>query len=106
MFKNSLYNCALKYVARTNADIHNLCRSMGSTDPEFLGTTPQYQFAFFGPDMDNAIRVQLPLVEFPPARQEDFVFFTHPTQGEPKPPPPESPPEPKEQREEVLVDDL
>jgi hypothetical protein len=74
--KNSLYNCQLKFVAKTNADIHNLCRSMGRTEPDFLGTTPQYQFAFFGPNMDEAVRAKLPLVEFARARQEDVDFFT------------------------------
>ncbi|MGC2409560.1 MAG: DUF4145 domain-containing protein [Methyloceanibacter sp.] len=62
--RNSIYGVALKFVARTNADIHNLCRSMGTTEPDFLGTVPQYQFAFFDPNMREAELVKLPLVEF------------------------------------------
>jgi len=73
---NSLYNCALKFVARTNADIHNLCRSMGTTEPDFLGTVPQYHFAFHSPALQSAVLVKLPLVEFARARQEDIAFFT------------------------------
>ncbi len=35
--RDSIYtNTALKFVARTTADIHNLCRSMGNTQPDFL----------------------------------------------------------------------
>jgi len=98
--KQSLYNCVLKFVARTNADIHNLCRSMGMTEPEFLGTTPQYQFAFFGPDMDTAVRVKLPLVEFARARREDIDFFSRRASASP---PPEE--EPEEERQ-PSIDDL
>ena len=62
--KDSIYtNTALKFVAHTSADIHNLARSMGRTTPEFLTTTPQHQFAFFGPNMQEAVRVKVPLVE-------------------------------------------
>ena len=63
--RNSLYtNTALKFVARTSADIFNLCRSMGETEPSFLNTLPQYHFGFFGPNMRSATEVKLPLVEF------------------------------------------
>ena len=37
---------------------------MGSTEPDFLGTINQYEFAYFGPNMQTAIKVKFPLVEF------------------------------------------
>jgi len=96
--RNSLYtNTALKFVARTSADIHNLCRSMGTTEPDFVNTLPQYQFAFFGPSMESAVKVKLPLVEFAHARQEDIRFFTAKKEqpkakAKPGTPPPEDEP--------------
>jgi hypothetical protein len=36
---------------------------------------PLHHFAFFGPNMMKAEKVQLPLVEFATARQEDLAFF-------------------------------
>ena len=63
--RNSLFtNTALKFVASTIGDIFNLCRLMGTTEPGFLSTIPQYHFAFFGPNMTTAQLVRLPLVEF------------------------------------------
>jgi hypothetical protein len=34
------------------------------TDPEFLSTLNRFEFAYYGPDMDKAIKVKFPLVEF------------------------------------------
>jgi hypothetical protein len=63
--RHSIYtNTAIKFVARTSADIHNLSRAMGSTEPSFIGTLKQYEFAYFGPDVEAAMRVKFPLVEF------------------------------------------
>lgn len=76
--RSSLYNCVLKFVARTNADIHNLCRSMGTTETDFLTTVPQYQFAFHQPNMNSAKLVKLPLIEFAPSKREDLAFFSNP----------------------------
>lgn len=63
--RHSMYtNMAVKMTANTSADIHNLCRSMGTTDPDFITTLGAYEFAFFGPNMRQAIKVKLPFVDF------------------------------------------
>jgi hypothetical protein len=63
--RGSIYtNTALKFAAHTSEDIHALCRSMGTTTTDFIGTLAQYEFAFFGPGSDRAMRTKLPLVEF------------------------------------------
>jgi hypothetical protein len=63
--RGSIYtNATLKFAARTSEDIYALCRSMGRTEQDFIQTLPQYEFAYFGPDMDTAIKVKFPLVEF------------------------------------------
>jgi len=49
---------------------------MGTTEPAFLNTLPQYHFGFFGPNMRSAVQVKLPLTE--------FVNAQH-TQGQPAP---------------------
>lgn len=59
-----LTNTALKLVAKTSAEIHDLLRSMGRTDAEFINTLRQYEFAFFGPNMTHAQRVKFPLMDF------------------------------------------
>jgi len=70
--RNSLYtNTGLKFVARTSADIHNLCRSMGTTAPDFINTLKQYEFGFFGPNMQQAARVRLPLMEWKAGRMDE-----------------------------------
>ena len=62
--RDSIYtNTALKFVARTSADIHNLCRNMGKTEPEFISTLKQFEFAYFGPNMEQAVKAKLPLVD-------------------------------------------
>jgi hypothetical protein len=76
--RNSLYNCALKFVARTNADIHNLARSMGATEPYQLGTVPKYHFAFFSPDLQTAELVKFPLIKVAPTAKEDIAHFSRP----------------------------
>lgn len=63
--RHSMYtNMAIKMVANTSADIFNLCRSMGKTEADFITTLGHYEFAFFGPGMQSAKKVKLPLVEF------------------------------------------
>lgn len=109
--RNSLYNCELKFVARTNADIHNLCRSMGTTETSFIGTVPPYHFAFHSGDMSCAKLLYIPLTEFPATRKEDVAFFRRsvqsvrlpePVREVPKPRPTQrreaAPPLPKERR--------
>jgi hypothetical protein len=64
--RNSLYtNTALKFVAKTSADIHDLCRSLGNAEPRLLTTLNDYEFAHFGPNMQEAEVVKFPLVQFP-----------------------------------------
>lgn len=68
--RHSMYtNMAIKMVANTSADIHNLCRSMGTTDPDFITTLGRFEFAFFGPNMRSAMKVKLPFVDFERAPQ-------------------------------------
>jgi hypothetical protein len=63
--RGSIYtNTALKFSARSSEDIYALCRSMGNIKAEVLQSLPRFEFAYFGPDMDQAIRVKFPLVEF------------------------------------------
>jgi hypothetical protein len=63
--RDSIYtNTALKFVAQTSADIHNLCRSMGNTKPEFIGALNEFEFAHSSPTIRTAIKVKFPLVEF------------------------------------------
>jgi hypothetical protein len=82
--RQSLYNCQLKFISRTNADIHFLSRSMGTTEPAFIQTSPRFQFAFFSPDLSTAERIKVPLVEFASARREDTEFFSkRPTTADP-----------------------
>ena len=65
--RDSIYtNTTLKFIAHTSADIHNLCRNMGKTEPDFITTLNQYEFAYFGPNMEKAIKVKLPLVNSNP----------------------------------------
>jgi hypothetical protein len=62
--RGSIYtNTALKFAARTTEDITHLCGSMGLTEPDFVRTLPKYEFAYFGLDMDKAIKAKFPLVE-------------------------------------------
>jgi aspartyl protease family protein len=79
--RNSIYNCALKFVSRTSADMTALCRNMGNCDSEFITTTPRFQFVFYSPDLSNAIRVKLEEVKFPQARKEDMDFFVRAAQS-------------------------
>ncbi|MGC2411283.1 MAG: hypothetical protein WA459_01105 [Stellaceae bacterium] len=107
--RNSLYtNTALKFVARTTGDIFNLCRSMGATEPQFITTLPQYQFAYFGPNMREAISAKLPLVEFDrlPAmtgqqyaeirarNRTRYAYIPHPAPAQPAPLHQSTPPAP------------
>jgi hypothetical protein len=63
--KGSIYtNTTLKFTAKTSEDIYALCRSMGQTEHEFISTLNRFEFAYFGADMDTAIKVKFPLVEF------------------------------------------
>jgi len=63
--RGSIYtNTLLKFTAKTNSDINALCRSMGKTEPSFITTLPQYEFAYFGPGMESAIKVKFPLKDF------------------------------------------
>jgi hypothetical protein len=63
--RGSIYtNATLKFAANTSEDILALCRSMGRTTHDFVQTLPQYEFAYFGPSMTEAIKVKFPLVEF------------------------------------------
>jgi hypothetical protein len=63
--RGSIYtNTAMKFAARTTEDINHLCGSMGLTEPDFVRTLPKYEFAYFGPDMNKAIKVKFPLKEF------------------------------------------
>lgn len=60
-----LTNTNLKFISKTSSDVHNLCRSLGETKPDFINTLPRHTFAFFGPDMVEAEAVKLPEVIFP-----------------------------------------
>jgi len=63
--RDSIYtNTALKFAARTSADIFNLCRSMGGTEPSFIQTLTNYEFAFYSPSLIDAIKVKLPPMNF------------------------------------------
>jgi hypothetical protein len=103
--RHSLYtNTALKFVARTSADIHNLCRAMGGIETDYITTLPQFEFAFFAPNMEKPHRTKLPLVEFdkmPPMSDAQYIElrsnnrkrFTPPPQPiAPSPPSPQPTP--------------
>ena len=88
---NILTNIAIKFVAKTSSFIHDLCRSLGNCESELLTTLNDYEFAFFGPNMQQATVVKLPLVTFPRG--------TKPKAAEPIPtpkPPPKPRTEPKD----------
>ena len=62
--RGSIYtNTSTKFSARSSEDIHALCRSM-NCEPEFLSSIAQYEFGYFAPGMNRAIKVKFPLVEF------------------------------------------
>src|SRR4051794_2521312 len=57
--RQSLYtNTALKFTAKSMADIHNLCRAMGNVETDFITNLNDYEFAFFGPNMRTAMKVK------------------------------------------------
>ena len=103
--RDSIYtNTAIKLVARSSGDIHNLCRSLGGVDPDFLATLGDYEFAYFGPNMREAMKVKLPLIEFeqhPPSIiaeivEESYQRHQRPRPNEPEPEPsPNTPPHPR-----------
>ena len=75
--RDSIYtNTTLKFIAHTSADIHNLCRNMGKTEPDFITTLNQYEFAYFGPNMEKAIKVKLPLVNLNPNSRKPELKIT------------------------------
>ncbi len=57
-------NTRLKFAANTSTDVLTLARAMGKTDTDFLSGLPLYEFAYFGPGMQSAIKVKFPLVDF------------------------------------------
>lgn len=76
LVRNSiLTNTALKFTAKSNGEIHELCRSMGAIDPQFIYQLMQYEFAHFGPNMETAIKVKFPKVdlsEYPQMTDEQY----------------------------------
>lgn len=63
--RGSIYtNTTLKFTAETHEDINALSRSMGNCKTDFLSKIPLYQFAYYGPNMPEAIKVEFPLVAF------------------------------------------
>jgi hypothetical protein len=92
--------------------VHNLCRSMGTTETDFLGTIPQYHFAFFSPALDKAELVKFPLIPQVHAREEDIRFFRNRRPGDERSsaePPPNDPPPPPPNEEkpgEPNIDEL
>ncbi len=85
----SLYNSALKFIAKTNGDVHNLSRSMaGDIDANRFRTIPRHHFLFCSPDTDQAELVKFPLVTFPKPRREDVEFFLRQRQPKLFPPTP------------------
>jgi hypothetical protein len=104
--RDSIYtNTTLKFVSHTSADIHNLCRNMGKTETDFITTLKQFEFAYFGPNMEQAVKAKLPLVDFnqmPPMSETQYqqllaFIKVRPTPPEPAPqkvsPPPSKEPE-------------
>lgn len=64
--RHSILSCtAIKFVAKTTADVHSLCRSLGNVETHFISRLKDYEFAFYAPNMEEARVVKLPLVEFP-----------------------------------------
>ena len=59
-----LSNTSLKFVAKTTGEIHDLCRNLGAVEPEFIYRLKQYEFAYFGPNLDSAIKVKFPKMDF------------------------------------------
>jgi hypothetical protein len=59
-----LTNTALKFCAKTSGDIHDLCRAMGGIEPEVIYRLQQYEFAHFGPNLESAIKVMFPKMDF------------------------------------------
>ena len=96
-----LTNTAIKLVARSSGDIHNLCRSLGGVDPDFLNTLGDYEFAYFGPNMREAMKVKLPLIEFeqhPPSIIAEIVEESYQRHQRPRPNEPEPDPVPSTPR--------
>ena len=65
--RHSIYtNTAVKFSARTSADIHNLARAMGDAErlPKVLLNLPKYQFYMYTPDITEPIKVKFPLIDF------------------------------------------
>jgi hypothetical protein len=62
--RNAVFtNCAYKFAAHTNGEIHELARSM-ATVPDFIHSLGKHEFAYIGPDMESAGKLKFPLVEF------------------------------------------
>jgi hypothetical protein len=104
-----LTNTALKFAAKTSAEIHDLMRSMGSTDAEFINTLRQYEFAFFGPNMTHAQRVKFPLMDFtklPKMSDEQYAEMRRRNREQYgyRPDDPQSPPEDRARRKRKYDD--
>ena len=65
--RHSIYtNTAIKFSARTSADIHALSGAMGDREglPKLLPNLPRFHFYMFNPDLTYPIKVKFPLVDF------------------------------------------
>lgn len=96
--RSSLYNSALKFVSRTNGDVHNLARAMGGDiEAKRFGSIPRYHFLFQSPDATEPELIRLPITTFPPWRWEDIYYFHKKLQSTraPQPAPLTPPPEPE-----------
>lgn len=72
----SLYNSAIKFVARTNGDPVGLARAFaGELDANSFKSIPKYHFLFADSNMPQPELIKLPLVTFPKWRREDVRFF-------------------------------
>ena len=72
----SLYNSALKFIAKTNADLHDLSRSMvGEVDANTFRNIPLHHFLFCSPDSEDSELIKVPEIKYPRWKWEDVRYF-------------------------------